>query len=373
MDSTIHKSESLMIAENKGRIAQKSRRISIILQSAMYMGGIFTLVFGVVSIMLGQGWIQKGEILLLGVLVDILVPVNDSVILHNKFLNDPSIVYGIASGMALIFTIELVYLFKITKQWGLGETPFKDEYFKGLRTVSLTSMAFTIWVQPLFLIFGLMLYLFSYLMEYGYTLESSYNNKVKSHEEMILSLAEMIESKSEVTGSHVKRVSEYSKVLALGIGLTEEEAEEIRVASMLHDVGKMLIPTEILEKKGKLTDEEFTKIKQHTKYGDTLLKNTKGEVLNKARKIALEHHERWDGNGYAKVNGNNISVEARVVAVADVFDALVSKRSYKDSWSLEDAKAEISKCSGTQFDPTVVIAFNASFDKLEQIKLSYKD
>ena len=158
------------------------------------------------------------------------------------------------------------------------------------------------------------------------------------------------------------------------MGFNEEQAEIIKNASMMHDIGKLLIPSEILEKPGKLTDEEYKEIKNHTVYGDKLLKDVEGDVLVCARKIAYEHHERPDGKGYPRgLKGKSISIEGKIVAVADVYDALTSKRTYKEAWDSKQAYDEIIKNSGTQFDKTVVKAFIDAYDQIDEIRQKFAD
>ena len=169
----------------------------------------------------------------------------------------------------------------------------------------------------------------SHLFNYGAYLNEKTEETKNIQESMIVSFAEVVENKSEQTGQHVKRVAEYSKILALELGYSEEDAEKIKIASMMHDVGKLLVPSEILEKPAKLTDEEFKEIKKHPGYGEKLLQDVDGDVLILAKKIAYEHHERFDGKGYPNgISSDNISLESRIVAVADVFDALTSPRVY---------------------------------------------
>jgi len=195
----------------------------------------------------------------------------------------------------------------------------------------------------------------------------------KTQEAIILSFAEISESKSRQTGQHVKRVSEYMKIMAAYDGYSEEECSEIALAAMMHDIGKLMIPPEILEKPSRLTPEEFGIIKSHVTYGEELLHNSPGEVMTMARKIALQHHERWDGRGYLGYAGEDIDYISRFVAVADVFDALVSKRSYKDGWPPNEAYAEIVKQKGTQFAPHAVDIFVKSYDKILEILAQYPD
>lgn len=196
---------------------------------------------------------------------------------------------------------------------------------------------------------------------------------ISTQEQVILAFAEISESKSGQTGRHVKRVSEYSRVIAEGMGLSHDEVETVRIASMMHDIGKLLIPLEILEKPGKLTPEEFDVIKTHVTIGEGMLKNAPGEIMEYAKIIVLEHHERWDGTGYLGKKGNDISLIARIVAVADVFDALVSKRSYKLPWTVEEAFNQIIEDRGTHFAPGVVDAFIRNFAEIKQVLRSNQD
>lgn len=195
----------------------------------------------------------------------------------------------------------------------------------------------------------------------------------KTQESVILSFAEISESKSHQTGQHVKRVSEYTRIMASCAGYSENQCSQIALAAMMHDIGKLMIPPEILEKPAKLTKEEFEVIKTHVTYGEELLKNSPGDVMNMARKIALQHHERWDGNGYLGYKGEEIDYLSRFVAVADVFDALVSKRSYKSGWAPGDAFAEIVKNKGSQFSPYAVDIFVKCYDDIYATLMQYPD
>lgn len=194
-----------------------------------------------------------------------------------------------------------------------------------------------------------------------------------SQEQLIRSLAEMSESKSKETGQHIKRVAEYMRVFGSSICKTNRECDNLACAAMLHDIGKLIVPSDILDKPGKLTAEEFEKIKEHTKYGGELLKDVPGEMMEMARNIAMYHHERWDGKGYNKIKGNNINFYARYVSVIDVFDALISKRCYKEAWPLEQAYNEIVNNSGTQFAPEAVKLFKEKYNELVGIYNKYPD
>ena len=196
----------------------------------------------------------------------------------------------------------------------------------------------------------------------------------RSQEEIILTLAEISEAKSGETGQHVRRVAEYSRLLAAKLGLSVAEVENIKIAAMMHDLGKLMIGQDIIAKPDKLTDAEFEIMKQHTQYGWDILSNSDGELIKMARVIAVQHHEFWNGQGYPLgLSGNSISIYAQIVAVADVFDALTTKRAYKEAWSTEDAKNEIIKQRGEQFSPRVVDAFIDSFNAICLIRANYAD
>lgn len=192
-------------------------------------------------------------------------------------------------------------------------------------------------------------------------------------ENLILALSQIIENKSEHTGQHVHRVAEYTEVLCRSLGYDEEESWKISLAAMMHDVGKIMVPETILEKPGKLTVEEYEIVKKHIEYGKQMLETSPGELFKISTDIAYQHHERWDGNGYKGVKGEDITPYARCAALADVFDALVSSRPYKPAWTPEKAYEEIVSQSGKQFDPKVVDAFKENFDAFLEIMKNYPD
>lgn len=205
------------------------------------------------------------------------------------------------------------------------------------------------------------------------TLASKNKELYEDQENLILSLSQIIENKSENTGQHVKRVAEYTEVLCKSLGYSDEESWKVSLAAMMHDVGKIMIPESILEKPGKLTDEEFKTVKNHIRYGKKMLEGSPGELFNLSTDIAYQHHEHWDGKGYMGLKGEEISPCARCVALADVFDALVSRRAYKEPWPPEKAYDEIISQSGKHFDPAVVEAFKQNFDKFLEIMKHYPD
>jgi putative two-component system response regulator len=179
--------------------------------------------------------------------------------------------------------------------------------------------------------------------------------------EMLKRLAHAAECRDHTNGNHTQRVGHLAVRLGEKLGLSEAELTLLRRAAPLHDVGKVAVPDHILLKEGKLTAEEYELMKTHTEVGARLLQNGQSEVVKMAETIALTHHEKWDGSGYPRgLEGEEIPMVGRIVALADVFDALTNERPYKDAWTLEAASQEIVNQSGRHFDPEVVLAFLAS-------------
>ncbi|USD66950.1 HD domain-containing phosphohydrolase [Vibrio sp. SCSIO 43136] len=200
-------------------------------------------------------------------------------------------------------------------------------------------------------------------------------NEVRdTQKEIAYRLGEVVETRSKESGSHVKRVAEISMFLGLKYGLSEEFAAKIRLASPLHDIGKIAIPDAVLNKPGKLDSDEWNVMMSHAEVGAEILRGSNLEILNIAANIAAYHHEKWDGSGYpTKISGEDIPIEARITAVADVFDALASKRCYKDPWPAEKIYDLIKSEHGKHFDPRLVDIFLENFDELQQIRNSYPD
>jgi len=193
-------------------------------------------------------------------------------------------------------------------------------------------------------------------------------------EEYVLRLIQAMKHRDNETGRHLMRMSEYVFQIAHQLGHHEDYCNIIKYASAMHDIGKLAVPDRILLKKGRLTPEEFEIMKLHTTQGAELLSGSHHEVLIMAERIALTHHEKWDGNGYPSgLKRDEIPLEGRIVAVCDVFDALTSTRPYKSAWTEEDALAEIQKQSGVHFDPLVVQAFSDSFAEIVQIRTKWID
>ncbi|MEZ5671894.1 MAG: DUF3369 domain-containing protein [Thiotrichaceae bacterium] len=175
----------------------------------------------------------------------------------------------------------------------------------------------------------------------------------EANRQALYMLAVAAEYKDKDTGDHINRLARYTTIISEAMGFSKQEAENYGLASMLHDIGKVGIADAILKKPGKLTDEEFAIMKTHTAIGAEILGKSKWFAT--AYHIAYCHHEKWDGSGYPRgLKGDEIPIAARIVAVVDVFDALINKRCYKEPWPLDVALAEIQKGSGAHFDPQVV-------------------
>lgn len=204
---------------------------------------------------------------------------------------------------------------------------------------------------------------------------SSLNREIiETQKEVIFTMGSIGETRSKETGLHVKRVAEYSRLLALLSGLDDYEADMIAMASPMHDIGKVGIPDAILHKKGRLTADEFEIMKTHVTIGHEMLKHSQRPIMQTAAIIALQHHEKWDGSGYpAAAEKEDIHIYGRITALADVFDALGSKRCYKEAWSDEDILTQIRKDSGRHFDPTLVDLFFNNLDAFYQIRETYRD
>ncbi|MBO8155581.1 MAG: response regulator [Bacillaceae bacterium] len=176
--------------------------------------------------------------------------------------------------------------------------------------------------------------------------------------EVIHRLIKASEYRDSDTGDHIIRMSILCEELAKAVGFSDREAQILRYASTMHDVGKIGIPDDILLKPGKLSDEEFRVMKEHTLIGAEILKESRSRLLQMAENIVLTHHERWDGSGYPNgLKGEEIPLEGRITAICDVFDALTSSRPYKEPWPLDKVIAEIENQKGKHFDPDVADKF----------------
>lgn len=192
--------------------------------------------------------------------------------------------------------------------------------------------------------------------------------------EIIFTMGSIGESRSKETGNHVKRVAEYSALIALKYGLASSDIEMLRQASPMHDIGKVAIPDSILNKPGKLDKEERTMMETHALKGFEMLKVSQRPLLKAAAITALEHHEKWDGTGYPKgLKGEEIHIFGRITAIADIFDALGSERCYKKAWEDEKIFAFFKEQKGKHFDPKLVDIFFANIEELLKIRDRYND
>jgi PAS domain S-box-containing protein len=196
----------------------------------------------------------------------------------------------------------------------------------------------------------------------------------KIQKEIIFTMGSIGESRSKETANHVKRVAEYSKLLASLYGLNAEEIDLLYMASPMHDIGKIAIPDSILLKPGKLTDEEYNIMKTHANRGYDMLKHSSRPLISTAAIIAHEHHEMWDGKGYPRgLSGEDIHIYGRITALVDVYDALISDRVYKKAWDEQKVLKHIKDQSAKHFDPKLVELFLNNYRKFQMIGLKYKD
>lgn len=196
----------------------------------------------------------------------------------------------------------------------------------------------------------------------------------ETQREVVFTMGAIAESRSKETGNHVKRVAEYSKLLALAYGLSEEEAELLKQASPMHDIGKVAIPDNILNKPGSFDENERYIMNQHARLGYEMIKNSERPLLQAAAIVAHEHHEKWDGSGYPnQKKAQEIHIFGRITAIADVFDALGSDRVYKRAWSDERIFALLKEERARHFDPDLIDIFFENLDKIIEIRNTFKD
>jgi putative two-component system response regulator len=192
--------------------------------------------------------------------------------------------------------------------------------------------------------------------------------------QIIQRLGRAAEYKDNETGMHVMRMSHYSKVIALAYGHSAKDADALFLAAPMHDVGKIGIPDSIMLKPGKLTPEEIAIMQKHPEIGAEILGESDSDLIELAKVVAMTHHEKWDGTGYPKqLKGKDIPIEGRIVALADVFDALTSVRPYKEAWTVEKAIEFITSQKAQHFDPELVDLFVQELDKIVEIKNRWKD
>ena len=196
----------------------------------------------------------------------------------------------------------------------------------------------------------------------------------RSRLQVIQTLGQAAEYKDNETGMHVIRMSYYARQLALAAGYSAAQAEDLLNAAPMHDVGKIGIPDAILQKPGKLDADEWQVMRSHAEIGAAIIGEHAGGLLKMARTIALTHHEKWDGSGYPQgLKGEDIPHEGRIVAIADVFDALTSERPYKRAWTVDEAIAAMRRDSGTHFDPDLLALFIEQLPAMLEIKDKWRE
>lgn len=205
-------------------------------------------------------------------------------------------------------------------------------------------------------------------------LSDTYEKLEKAYLDSIETLRYTVEAKDPYTRGHSDRVAEYSVLIGEKLGLGEEDLRTLRIGGLFHDIGKIGIPDSILLKESKLSDDEYSQIKNHPTIGAHILQNA--TIFQDILPIVKHHHERYDGNGYpSKLKGEEIPYFARIAAVADTFDAMTSKRTYRNAIPLEEVKEEIKTCEGTQFDPNIAETFleilNTQYEKIQEIQEKY--
>jgi len=194
----------------------------------------------------------------------------------------------------------------------------------------------------------------------------------RSYDEAIFMLGRAGHYNDNDTGVHVWRMAAYARELARAVGWAERDCRNLELAAPMHDTGKIGIPSEILRKPAKLDADEWVVMKTHTRIGHNILSHSQAPVFQLAAEVALRHHEQWDGSGYPDgLAGEAIPIAARIVAVADVFDALTMKRPYKNAWPVEDAIAQLERGAGRHFDPRLIEAFGTALPRVLVIKAEW--
>lgn len=213
------------------------------------------------------------------------------------------------------------------------------------------------------------------IKEINEELKDTYDKLERAYMESIQTLRYTVEAKDTYTRGHSDRVSEFSVLIGKHLGLPETDLRTLQIGGLFHDIGKIGVPDSILLKEGKLTDDEYSEIKNHPTIGAHILSSA--TIFKDIIPIVKHHHEKYDGNGYpGKLKGDDIPYFARIAAVADTFDAMTSKRTYRDALPLEVVISEIERCKGTQFDPTIADVFldilNNHYDEVKEIQERYK-
>jgi len=282
----------------------------------------------------------------------------------------------------------LIGIFLAFLYWGLEVflnvfSPEEISFYRQIFGPNVSEMWMRIIVLCLFMIFGSHVqYTINKRKKAEMDLLESYRKLHNARMATILGLAKLAEYRDEGTGTHLERIREYSKMIAEEMAknpkyaghITPEYIDDIYQSSILHDIGKVGIPDAVLLKPGRLSDEEFDVIKRHTKLGGDAIKAIETQIEGKSflalgKEIAYNHHEKWDGSGYPRgLNGEDIPLAARIIALADVYDALTTKRFYKKAYTHERSRQIIIDLKATHFDPEVVDVFLALEDEFDRIR-----
>jgi len=295
--------------------------------------------------------------------------------------------FNLADQMVLI-GIFLAFLY-----WGLEAflnvfSPEEINFYRQIFGPNVSEMWMRLIVLCLFMIFGSHVqHIINKRKKAETELLESYRKLHNARMATILGLAKLAEYRDEGTGTHLERIREYAKIIAEEMAknpkyaghITPEFIDDIYQSSILHDIGKVGIPDAVLLKPGRLSDEEFDVIKRHTNLGGDAIKAIEMQIegqsfLALGKEIAYNHHEKWDGSGYPRgLNGEDIPLSARIIALADVYDALTTKRFYKEAYTHEKSRQIIIDLKGTHFDPEVLDGFLALADEFDRIRLENLD
>jgi len=295
--------------------------------------------------------------------------------------------FNLADQMVLI-GIFLAFLY-----WGLEAflnvfSPEEINFYRQIFGPNVSEMWMRLIVLCLFMIFGSHVqHIINKRKKAETELLESYRKLHNARMATILGLAKLAEYRDEGTGTHLERIREYAKIIAEEMAknlkyagqITPEYIDDIYQSSILHDIGKVGIPDAVLLKPGRLSDEEFDVIKRHTNLGGDAIKAIETQIegqsfLALGKEIAYNHHEKWDGSGYPRgLNGEDIPLSARIIALADVYDALTTKRFYKEAYTHEKSRQIIIDLKGTHFDPEVLDVFLALADEFDRIRLENLD
>ena len=290
--------------------------------------------------------------------------------------------FNLADQMVLI-GIFLAFLY-----WGLEAflnvfSPEEISFYRQIFGPNVSEMWMRLIVLCLFMIFGSHVqHIINKRKKAETELLESYRKLHNARMATILGLAKLAEYRDEGTGTHLERIREYAKIIAEEMAknpkyaghITPEFIDDIYQSSILHDIGKVGIPDAVLLKPGRLSDEEFDVIKRHTNLGGDAIKAIEMQIegqsfLALGKEIAYNHHEKWDGSGYPRgLNGEDIPLSARIIALADVYDALTTKRFYKEAYTHEKSRQIIIDLKGTHFDPEVLDVFLALADEFDRIR-----